>query len=87
MDKVNVLIAHYFGRPADADAIAAVAPRVEVAYAPYVDARAREMMRSYQAGGTMTFEGDPEEFDRRIGEAEVILGAGLPKNLLELAPI
>ena len=86
MDKVNVLIAHYFGRPADAGTIAAVAPRVEVAYAPYVDARAREMMRSYQAGGTMTFEGDPEEFDRRIGEAEVILGAGLPKNLLELAP-
>ena len=86
MDKVNVLIAHYFGRPADADAIAAVDPRVEVAYAPYVDARAREMMRSYQAGGTMTFEGDPGEFDRRIGEAEVVLGAGLPKNLLELAP-
>ena len=86
MDKVNVLIAHYFGRPADADAIAAVDPRVEVAYAPYVDARAREMMRSYQAGGTMTFEGDPGEFDRRIGEAEVIFGAGLPKNLLELAP-
>ena len=26
MDKVNVLIAHYFGRPADADTIAAVDP-------------------------------------------------------------
>lgn len=86
MDKVKVLIGHYFGRPADADTIAAVDPRVEVVYAPYVDARAREMMRSYQAGGTMTFEGDPEAFDRHIGKAEVILGAGLPKNLLELAP-
>ena len=86
MDKVNVLIAHYFGSPADADVVAAVDARVEVVYAPYVDEGARDFMRSYQAGDVMAVERDTGEFGRRVGEAEVIFGTGLPENILDLAP-
>ena len=86
MDKVKVLVAHYFGSLADADAIAAVDSRIEVVYAPYVDAGAREFMRSYQGGDMMAVEKDTGEFYRRVGEAEVIFGTGLPENILELAP-
>ena len=86
MDKVNVLIAHYFGSPADAAVIAAVDSRIEVVYAPYVDEGAREFMRSYQAGDVMAVEEDTGEFGRRVGEAEVIFGTGLPENILDLAP-
>ncbi len=87
MDKVTVLIAHYFGTPQDADVIAAVDSRVEVVYAPYIDAGTREFMQSYVAGGDMAFEvEDTGEFDRRVGEAEVIFGTGLPENILALAP-
>ena len=86
MDRVNVLITHYFGRPRDIETIAGVDSQADVAYAPYVDANARDTMRSYQPVGTITFQGHEGEFDRRIGEAEVIFGARLPKNVLEIAP-
>lgn len=86
MDKVTVLIAHYFGSPADADVIAAVDSRVEVVYAPYVDAGAREFMRSYRGGDLRAVEEDTGEFHRRVGEAEIIFGTGLPENILDLAP-
>ena len=86
MDKVNVLIAHYFGSPADAEVIAAFDSRVEVVYAPYVDVGALDFMRSYRGGDIRAVEEDTGEFHRRVGEAEVIFGTGLPKNILELAP-
>ena len=86
MDKVNVLIAHYFGSAADAEVIAAVDSRVEVVYAPYVDAGALEFMRSYRGGDVKAVEEDTGEFHRRVGEAQVIFGTGLPENVLTLAP-
>ncbi len=86
MDKVKVLVAHYFGSAADAEVIAAVDSCVEVVYAPYVDAGAREFMRSYRGGDVKAVEEDTGEFHRRVGEAEVIFGTGLPENILALAP-
>ena len=86
MDKVKVLVAHYFGSAADAEVIAAVDSRVEVVYAPYVDAGAREFMRSYRGGDVQAVEEDTGEFHRRLGEAEVIFGTGLPENILAFAP-
>ncbi len=86
MDKVKVLISHYFARPSDVDTIALLDPQVEVVYGPYLDAKARETMRSYTAGGTMTFQGEDGEFERRVAAAEVIFAANLPKNILEIAP-
>ena len=86
MDKVTVLIAHYFGSAADAEVIAAVDSRVEAVYAPYVDAGALEFVRSYRGGDVRAVEEDTGEFHRRVGEAEVIYGTGLPGNILALAP-
>ena len=87
MSNVKVLVAHHMGRDEDLAAIAAVDPRVDVAYGPYIDEMTKDFVRSYRAGGTMRTPDLPEgEFQRHVAEAEVIFGLRLPKNITEVAP-
>ncbi len=86
-NKVKVLVAHHAARPGDLAAIEAADPRIEVAHATYVDEMTHSWVESYKASGTsMGPELKPGEFEKQVGDAEVIFGLRLPKNITQIAP-
>jgi len=86
MQTIKVLVAHHMGRDEDLARIAEVGPEVEVAYGPYIDEETKGFVRSYRAGGIMQPPLPEGEFQRHIGDAEVIFGLRLPENITEIAP-
>ena len=68
MDKVKVLISHYFARPSDVDTIALLDPQVEVVYGPYLDAKARETIwRTFRSSSPVEFGRFPSPTRRSDG--------------------
>lgn len=87
MSKIKVLVAHHMAREPDLARIRAVDSRVEVVWATYVDEMTRGWVESYQAGGARNIPPlKPGEFERQVGDAEVIFGLRLPKNITQIAP-
>ncbi len=87
MPKIKVLVAHHMARQRDLDRIAAVDPRVDVVQAPFVDEMTRGWIESYRATGSRDLPDlDEGAFQRQVGDAEVIFGLRLPKNITEVAP-
>ncbi len=80
--RIEVLVAHPMGRAEDLVRIAAVDPRLEVGYAPYIDESTRTYLDSFAGeplvGGPAPAAGD---FAGLIGSAEVLFALALPPDL------
>ncbi|MBI3743940.1 MAG: D-2-hydroxyacid dehydrogenase [Chloroflexi bacterium] len=87
MRKVKVLVAHHMARDEDLKRIMAVAPGVEAVQGTYVDQMTQDWVDSYRASSPGLHKPlDGSIFYKHAGDAEVIFGLRLPKNIVEIAP-
>ena len=87
MPRIKVLVGHHMARQKELDRIASVDPCVDVVQAPFVDEMTRGWVDSFRTTGSRDLPDLKEgEFERHVGDAEVIFGLRLPKNITEIAP-